>query len=274
VVLVAYLPWIRTAIAQLTKGQVWRAPVGLAQVPAYAANLIRTFVLGPYDVPSFHSIPAVLAFPVLLVGIGVLLVVVARRGRSERDVFAVCVGILPMAIGLALLPKSGHMDLSRYLAYTGLLVLFAAARGVSLYAFSEEKQVCALLLACAAIVPSLQAYVALESTDADARPLVAHLQQQSLPEAPTPGPGKVLVVGHLMSAVRYIARDSLSLKGGYTSDAVVDSLDAKKSDGRPAWIIVDYRWPAFEALTHDARAVEVDVPGGMRGRIRLFRVLP
>ncbi len=274
VVLVAYLPWIRTAIAQLTKGQAWRAPVGLAQMPAYAANLIRTFALGPYDVPSFYSIPAVLAFPVLLAGIGFLLVVVARRGRSERDVFAVCVGILPIAIGLALLPKSGHMDLSRYLAYSGLRVLFAAARGLSSFATSEEKQVYALLVACAAVVPSLRAYVALDSTDADARPLVAYLQQQPLPGTPTPGPGNVLVVGHLMSAVRYIARDSLSLKGGYSSDAVVDSLGAKKPDRRPAWIIVDYRWPAFETLTHDARAAEVDVAGGMRGRIRLFRVVP
>ena len=273
VVAVTYLPWIHTAIAQVTKGQAWRAPVTRAQMPRYAVIVIRNFVLGPCYVPSFHSIPTVFAFLVLAVGIGSVVFVVMRAGRSERDVFALMVGILPIVLGLALLPKSGHMDLSRYLVFSGLLLLFAAARGVSSLGMSEKKQIYTLLLACLAVVPSLRAYIALDSTDADARPLVAYLQH-AIPATHASESRKVLVVGHLMSAVRYIARDSLSLNGGHTSNAVLDSLGANRPEARPGWIIVDYRWPAFDSLTHDARASEVDVPGGMRRLIRLFRVLP
>jgi hypothetical protein len=52
---------------------------------------------------------------VLIVGIVRLAVAAFRGPQQERDLFFLLVAVIPLALGLALLPFAGRMDLARYL---------------------------------------------------------------------------------------------------------------------------------------------------------------
>jgi hypothetical protein len=268
-----YLPWIGTAMAQITRGQVWRQPVAIGQIPDHALELVRMLTFGVYHVPFFRTVPGAVATSVLAVGLGRLILGVGtiRRTRDERDLFLLLVAVTPVMLGLAMLPTTGHMDLSRYLPYAAPLAVLAAARGLSLVSVSPVAAIAALLAGTAAMVPSLRGYYADHVKDSDMRPIVAYLRANAQHE---PGQDSILIApGYMITEARFISRDALSYEEVDTDAGLWSAVAAHAPDARPPWLVVDYRWSGFHDLERDARVKEVEVPGGTPAMNRLFRVV-
>ena len=79
-------PWIADAIGQVTRGQAWRTPVSIGEIPHFAALLIRGLTFGDYPMPELLSLEGLLGIGVLALG-GVCLLVAIVRARDEQDMF-------------------------------------------------------------------------------------------------------------------------------------------------------------------------------------------
>ena len=268
---VLYLPWIGTAIAQITRGRSWRQAVTIGQIPDHALELVRMLTFGLYDVPYFRTLPGAVAISVLGLGLASL-VAVALRHRDERDTFVLLVAATPIVLGLAALPKTGHMDLSRYLQYAMPLGVLAAARGFSRLGLGAVVPIGALTAGIVAMGPSLRAYYADPVKDSDERPVVAYLQANAVHGSGHPSDTVLIAPGYMITEARFISRDAIAYEKVETDADLWSAADRHASDGRPVWLLVDYRWPSFHELGRDVRLREVDVPGGTPAMTRLFRV--
>ena len=111
-----YSPWIGPALAQIERGQPWwRRQVGWEQIPGYAADLLRELTFGIYGVPIVGTVTGAVGVCVLGIGLVGIAAVIVRK-LEERDVFVALIALTPVLLGLALLPVTGHMELSRYLS--------------------------------------------------------------------------------------------------------------------------------------------------------------
>jgi hypothetical protein len=260
---VVYLPWITTAIAQITRGQSWRQPVTIGQIPDYTGELLRMLTFGMYDIPYIRSLQGLFALGVLSIGL-VAVVIAAFRPKGEREAFFASMAIVPIVLGLSLLPRSGHMDLSRYLPYAVPLLIAAAACGVSALPLRTGHAAAFLLIGTLGLFPSLRAYYRDPVKDSDARPIVAYLLEHARrPEGL--GQDTIYIAPEYMTTmVAYISRQSLGYKP-WPGELIPKS-------GQPAWLVMDYRSPEFGKMDGAVGVDLVDVPGNAPARMRLFRL--
>jgi hypothetical protein len=268
---VLYMPLTGPALAQIVRGQPWwRQPVTLGQIPDSAADLLRELTFSTYGVPILRTISGVLAVSVLAVGLVSLAARTLRR-REERDVFVAFLAFTPVVGGLAVLPLTGQMELSRYLAYATPLLVLAAARGLGSLRLQPAHTAGILLIGSAALLPSLWTYYGSPAKDSDTRPIAAYLDTAA---RSTPGvQDRILVApGYMTSVLRDVANRKLEYRGVDADADLLRLLAERPPRLGTTWLIVDYRWPGFEDLASDGRFSEQGVPSGMRDRIRLFRV--
>ncbi len=273
-IVLAYLPWIGTAVAHVSRGQSWRQPVTLGQIPRYARDLLGGLLWGVYKPGFAGKAVGVLAASVIVAGLLRISMTAIRSFEQERDAFFALVALVPMFLGLALLPVTGHMDLSRYLPFAVPLVLLAAARGLSSFRVRPVVIAGALLAGGMATLPALGAYYQAPTKDSDARPIVAHLSGVA-----RHGPGSAqdpifVAPGYMTSVLRYVSRGDLVYREIRSGTDLWNTLGAATSPLHATWLVVDYRWPGFKDLGRDGRLSEEQVPSGWPGKMKLFRVRP
>ena len=129
------------------------------------------------------------------------------------------------------------------------------------------------MVGCLALFPSLWTYFRSPAKDSDTRPIAVYLNKAARQE---PGAQDTVLVApaYMTGVLRDGSLGRLEYRG-VPADADLRRLQAEvPPQPRATWLIVDYRWPGFETLTHDRRFTEQAVPSGMPDRIKLFRVRP
>ncbi len=268
-----YSPWIGPALAQFERGQPWwRREVGWDHIPGYAADLLRELTFGIYGVPIVGTVTGAVGICVLGIGLVGIAAAIVRK-LEERDVFVALIALTPVLLGLALLPVTGHMELSRYLSYATPLLFLAAARGLGSFGLRPRDVIAILVIGSVAMLPSLRTYYLSPAKDSDPRPIEAYLRDAARPEPEAPD--TIFVApGYMTAVLRGESRGNLEYRR-LSGDADLRRVLADApSPHHATWLIVDYRWPGFNEISRDDRVTEAHVPSGMPGRIKLFRVLP
>jgi hypothetical protein len=263
-------PWLGTALAQVRRGQGWRQPVSLGQIPDQVSDLVRMLMFGVYRVPSLRSWSCLVVLTVLASGLLCVLVRAVTTRDGERHAFLALLAFVPFVIGLAVLPITGHLDLSRYLLYTTPLIILSAACGLSSLPAPTAAVICVLFIGGVTPLASLASYYESRVKDYDARPIVTYLG-----DAARHGPGAVqdtIVVapGYLIDVLRYLSRGDLTYHRADSDADIVGAAAIASRRNRPIWLIVDYRWAGFNAVAHDPRFVAREIPLGASDKIRLF----
>jgi len=267
-IVVLYLPWAATAHAQITRGQPWRQAVTIANLPYQARVFIQETILGPhYGVWMLITIGAVLAVAVVVIGWVLFGVSLVRRRAVESDLFLFLVTLAPIAAGLALMPISGQMQLSRYLVYTSPLLILGAAYGLT-SALPRAIATVTLVAGALGALTWLGAYFGDTVKDTDVRPAVAAI-------AASPTRPVVIVEPEYMSLpIAYYLRDREITFPPVPSDRelrqVIDDAVAQ-SPTAPIWVVIEGRWDRFAGFdpASDPRLVEQALPDN---RLRLFAV--
>ena len=279
VIVLCYLPWLPTAVAQMTRGQSWREPVIAMQIPGYAALFLKEMLVGPH----YGLSPALGAASLALTTIAALgwLFLAVRQAmtwRVDDQTFLLVVCAVPSAVTLALLPVSGQMQVSRYLAYLTPLVFIAAARGWSGLSRRAWTAVPAVAVAVAASSVWLAAYFRDTEKDVDLRPAAAVVMRDwSAAHANGAAQGAVVSISGTTIPLRYLTRTiaRLNVVDVWEIKPVPRAVDAAiaAARGGPAWLVVDPRWPEFKTFNpaDDPRLTELDVPNRGRTRARVFR---
>lgn len=268
VIAALYLPWAATAKAQITRGQPWRQAVTIANLPYQARVFIQETLLGPhYGVWTLITIGAVLAVAVVVIGWILFGVSLVRRRAIESDLFLFLVTLVPVAAGLALMPISGQMQLSRYLVYTSPLLILGAAYGLT-QMLPRGIATAALATGAVGALTWLGAYFGDTVKDTDVRPAVAAI-------AASPTPPVVIVEPEYMSLpIAYYLRDRAITFPPVPSDRelhqVIDDAIAQNATA-PIWVVVEGRWDRFAGFNpaSDPRLVEQTLP---ETGLRLFAV--
>jgi uncharacterized membrane protein len=275
-----YLPWIPTAVAHITRGQDWRQPVSFIEVPGYAAVFVKEVLAGPHFGISPALGAASLALTVVASAgwLSLLLRQLAAR-RVDAGTFLLVVCGVPLAATLALLPVSGHMQVSRYLAYLTPLVVLGVAWGWT--GPGRRSRVAWPVMAVAALASAvwLAAYFRDTEKDIDLRPAASALVRDWTTTRSN-GSARAAVASTSGTTIplRYILRDApdiavIDIFETAPLTRAVDLALASAADG-PVWIMVDPRWPGWRTFDAgaDPRLVEIDVPERGRTKARLFRI--
>ena len=275
----AYLPWLPTAVTQISRGQAWRDPVAPSALPGYAAQLVRDWFLGYYGTDAgggpLATVAAAAALLVAAVGIGGLIALLFENGRHEPELFLVWACFLPPIVGLAALPATGYMLLSRYVSFVLPLLLIGIARGWSALRLDRRLVVAALGVGALASLPATAAYYADPVHDSDVRPIVAYLDAHVARDGREQRAAVLVAPGYMTFCTKYESRSRglayrrVEEKVGLWP-AIAAAARAVPPEG--IWVIVDRRWTGFDRLRFDSRLREVDVPGGHPESLRLFRV--
>ncbi|MGE2835571.1 glycosyltransferase family 39 protein [Mycobacterium sp. SMC-4] len=272
-VALAYAPWIPTAIAQVGRGQAARPPVTIGEVPDHARLLIKGLMFGDRSMPDLLSWQGVFAVGLLTAGAVCLLWVIVRL-RDEQDMFFACVAYLPPLPAILLLPLSGALELWWYLPGSSLLMVAAAARGLSRIGVGPSAVVGLLCAGTLALLPSVFAYYSAADRDSDVGPVVAYLLAHARSGVEGASDPVYVKPIYLETKINYYARDALSLMA-VPRDADLASLGLDRSSGRDgAWLIVDMhsQSPKLAEVAEDARLHPVEVPGNNPKRVQLFRL--
>jgi mannosyltransferase len=269
-----YAPWMHTAVTQITRGQYWRMPVTVGQIPAHASELARVLMFGIYLVPWLHSLSCVVVLSVAGAGLAFVVARACGYQRDERAAFVALVALVPPVLGLAMLPLTGELELSRYLAYSAPLLIVAAACGLSRSGLRPAWAATALLIAGVMPLHSLAAYYASPVRDYDAQPIVAYLNRAARHGPPERQDVILVAPGYVTYVLRYLSREQLVYQPVDTDAELQSAALAGALPLRTTWLIVDYGWPGFDELSRDPRFVQVEegVPRGTQARIRLLRV--
>ena len=267
-----YVPWMATAAAQVFRGQAWRQPVTLADLPRHTIEAVFQLEFGLYQFPHFGFWPY--AFVAALAAAALSGVIVAlRRSRAqtrERDWLLVMMVAAPLLVALFAQLRSGYLSLPRYLAYLLPFVVLLLARGLTTV-FRPPLGAAAILALAALQLPALRHYYAQPTRDYDPGPVVEFLQAK-LKESPDPARERIIFApGYMHLMFGYYWRD---LPGdGVSKPAELDGALSTATSGR-VWVVEDYRWVhGHGGVTHPALE-RVLVPGSDERRVNIFRTRP
>ncbi len=265
-----YLPWVSTAAWQIQRGQAWwRDPIDpVTELPSYALTLIHELGVSTLGVQLTGTYTGPLVVLLLAIGLAGL---TGAAVWHARDRLLAAITLVPLALGLALLVRGGHMELSRYLSYAAPLVVLGAARGLAAIELRPPAVAAVMLAGACAVLPSLGRYYAAHTKDSDVRPIVAYLNDAGRGQ-PTSS-GQILVMpGYVDSLARYVSHGGLTTRP-IDTDADLSQAIARTGRSRPpTWLIVDYRWPGFAALAQDGRFREEPIAATTPSRIKLYRL--
>lgn len=224
--------------------------------------------------PDLLSVEALLGIGVLALG-GVCLVVTIARTRDEQDVFFACVAYLPGLLALSLLPVSGGApELWWYLPYCSLLLVAAAARGLSRTSLTPRMVVGVLRVGALSVLPSVITYYSTSEKDSDVRPIVAYLLTHARHGADAASDPVYILPTWIDFKLSYYSRDAISTLAVPRGADVASLGQGPSSDGHDVWLIVDMHSKQFADLIHDARLHPVEVAGNNPKRVRLFQLPP
>jgi hypothetical protein len=275
-----YSPWVPTAIRQITQGQAWRQPVGVTDLPWHFAVFVKELLLGlHYGSPPMLTAAGITVAVVTIAGWLGLLASLARTSRREIDLFLAIVCIIPTLLALGYMPRSGQMQLSRYIGFLAPFVAIGAVRGWIASFRQPAIAMAATILAIAGSLVWLSAYFGDASKDTDVRPVAsAILSDLGAARAQGATVGGVLVEpGYMNVLVEFYTRghDLIlpPVPGDATLASVLDGAIAT-SRGAPIWLVLEARWPEFRTFdpASDPRLVEMNVEANRPQDIRLFRV--
>lgn len=271
-VAIAYAPWIVAAVAQVRRGQAWRRPVTIGEIPDQAALLIKGLTFGDYPMPDLLSWQGLLAMGVLATGGACLLVAVVRK-RDEQDVFFACVAYLPGILALSLLPRSGSLELWWYVPYCSPLLVAATALGLSHTSLPSRAVAGVLCAGALALLPSVVTYHSTSQKDSDMRPIVAHLLAHARHGADAQSDPVYLLPIYIEHKLTYYSRDAISYL--WVPDDDLGSLARDpSSEGKTVWLVVDMHSEKLADLDRDPSLQPVQVPGSNPDRVRLFQLAP
>ena len=264
---IAYAPWAPSAWTQLRHGQPWRADVAVADVPWYVSEMFRQCLLGySGDLRWRGSSAALLVLAIALAGFGAFLISRLTRREPGRFILATC--LVPVTLGLILIFTHGDMHLSRYLAYVVPFLIIAIARGWG-GLLRSSLAAAAVAMGAMAMLPFTARYFADPSRDSDVRPILRYLKAYDT--TAREGADRIVVLPGFMT-FSYRFYDATSTLERIDTEAEWRAFEASAAAGRrPAWIILDYRWPEFASLSEDARFEVIAVPGGQPSKLRLLR---
>lgn len=270
VVAAIYLPWVATAASQIRHGQSWRELVTMATIPASARDMLAG-LLGGFTYLTVASPWMLAALAVLAVGLARLALAAAQGREPERDLFFLIVALVPVLLGLALLPFAGRMDLSRYLPYALPLLIAAGARGWALMPLRPLAAGAAVAVGALAMLPALGKYYGTHLKDSDPRPIVATLLKDA---RVVPGSQDAIFVapGFMETVLQYISRDALVYQRVDDGADVFAAIEPHLAPTHATWLVVDYRSPEFATLSQNPRVVETSVTGGFPDKVKLYRV--
>jgi uncharacterized membrane protein len=278
VVLAIYLPWLTTAITQLTRGQPWRQPVAIDAMPDRVLALLGQLFIGsylPWPIDGVYRLGGATAIALAVAGVATLAVRQQGRRRTETDGFLALAALAPAAGGLTLVLVAGDMYLSRYLAYLTPLAIVAAARGLSLLPGDSRLLTCAVAAGAMASLPALGVYYSSSSRDTDVRLVAAYINAAAGSGGIEPANRVIVAPDYLIYPLSYYSRHAGLLYTGVKPGAdlwgTIEST-AAATPARPLWIVLDYRWSNFRRDSNDARLVQVDLPAGRAPKIRLLRL--
>ena len=265
-----YLPWMATALAQIFRGQAWRQPVTLADLPRYAVEAVYQLEFGLYQFPHFGLWPY--AFVAALAAAGLFGVVMAlRRGvarTAEHDWFLVLMVVAPLLLALFAQLRSGYLSLPRYLAYLLPFVVLLLARGLTT-AFRPAIGAAAVLALALLQLPALRHYYAQPTRDYDPAPVVEFLQAR-MKESAAPARERIIFApGYMHLMFKYYWRDMPS--EGVSSPAELGRL-VSSSAGTRLWVVEDYRWVHGHGGVMRDDLESVAVAASDERRVRVFRL--
>lgn len=277
VIVAAYAPWMPAAAEQITRGQPWRQPVGLPELPRYLAVLTGEFMTGYHLEWSLLLTAALAVVAYVLMRGWVGLVALIRRDRDERDLWLALLCAVPVIVSLLALPLTGHMGLSRYLAYLTPLLVIAAARGLDAWPLSFGHRRATLVTAAAlASAACLVSYYRDPLRDFDVRPAIRALAAEV--EAAGGDPGVAVVDPAFMEmCIRYYAREPIvryqPMPPGESIWKMLDDV-GRGHPGR-LWLVVARDSVRFDAagVPDRFRLEEVTLQPSHPDRIRLLRVI-
>ena len=268
----AYLPWIAVLAGQLHRGQPWRQSLTLIQYPAQVFVLLAEFAAG------FHlRWTVVIAIAFLVIAIVIIrgwlsLVSATTTERREQDVFLVLTCGVPVVLSLAALPVTGHMTLSRYLAFVVPLLLIGVGRGFLTIASRRMTAPGWLTAALLASTICLVAYYREPFRDFDVRPVVRAMETEAQTR---PGGVVLLEPAFIDMCIKYYARQppvryQRVPPGTNLWHAVADAARS----GGPLWLAVTRNSLKFDAggVPDGWRVEEIALEPNRPDRIRLLRV--
>ena len=274
-ILIAYLPWLGAAIEQIDRGQPWRQAVPITQVPRYALVFIADVVAGYHMQWSLLiGIASLVIVAVMFMG-AIRLVVAWIRERREPDLFLLLAIAVPIVVSLAALLVTGHMTLSRYLAYLTPLLVIGVARGWS-ESGAARPRVAAIAMAAIASAALLASYYRDPVRDFDVRPVIRALSSEP---AGANSRDAVLLFdpAFLDICFKYYAREPLMRYERVPPDKSTWQAVREVASGTDGSIFVVV---ARNSVTFDTQAApdqlrleEVALEPSWPDRIRLFRVL-
>jgi uncharacterized membrane protein len=268
-IVIGYGAWAPTAIAQIARGQAWRASVGASDLPRELSLYVRQLLFGNIVQPDIGSVVCLSLVGILAMGL-LGTAIRARRRSDERGWFLAAVAILPSAAALALLPRSGHLELPRYLEYALPLALLAVAYGLPAWRLPQPLVAALLIMGALAPISFLQNYFAASATDYDTRPIVSFLTEVERLEPDARSPVYV-APGYVSDVLRYWTRSSIDYVRVNTPATAEEIVLAAAAAAKPPWVVVDYRSAAIETLDADPRLIRVPVPDSTSSRIAVYR---
>jgi mannosyltransferase len=271
---VVYAPWIAVTVTQVSRMPEWR-PVTLGEIPTFAVLLIEGLTFGFYPMPDLLSWASLLGIGVLALGAGCLLVSIVRT-RDEQDVFFACVAYLPGLLALSLLPLTGGApELWWYLPYSSLLIVPAAARGLTRASLPLRAVVGVICAGTLSVLPSVTTYYSMSEKDSDMRPIVAYLLTHARHGADAQSDPVHLLPMYIEYKLSYYSHDAISYLWVAQDDLGMLARDPSSKD-KTVWLVVDMhsRSPTIAEVSQDPTLQPVDVPGSNPKRVRLFKLAP
>jgi mannosyltransferase len=267
-----FLPWLQAFLGQVDRGQPWRQVVAVGDLPFQLREFALGIVFGFGKRPEPASFAAIVVL-VLLGGAlaGLIAGAVTRRAR-DGDIFLASITLVPIVIGLALLPVVGFLMLTKYLAYTAPLFLLAAARGMATLKIPDALVGLVMLTIACVALPELATYYAKDNRDYDAQP-IAEMVQDIAHHAPDGTQDQFLVVpDYFAILLRYYTRDSVIYQPVKTADDLRDALKMAAGTTNRVWVVADYRWELLNGPMADDRLLEVPVSTTDPRWVKLYRM--
>ncbi len=265
-----YIPWMPTAFAQIVRGQSWRQPVMLADLPRHVVEAIFQLEFGLYQFPHYGVWPYAFVAALALAGLyGVIRAVRAGwQPKREADWLLVMLVFVPLLLALFAQLRSGYLSLPRYLAYLLPFMVLLLARGMAAV-FRPATATAAIAALAVLQLPTLRHYYAQPNRDYDPTPVVAFLHAR-LNESPDRARERIIFApGYMHLVFRYYWRDMPS--EGVSSPAELDRL-ISSSAGTRLWVVEDYRWVHGHGGVARDDLEPVAVAASDERRVRVFRL--
>jgi uncharacterized membrane protein len=271
--ILAYLPWLSVAADQFSRGQPWRQPLTLLEYPVQLFVLLAEFSAGFHLRWTWAIAIAFLVIAVVVIRGWLGLLSVTATERREQDIFLALACGVPVIVSLAALPVTGHMTLSRYLAFVVPLLILGVGRGLIAVGSRRANAVALLGGATIASAICLASYYRDPFRDFDVRPVVRAVETEA---SARPDGVVLLEPAFIDMCIKYYSRQPpvryQRIPPG--TDIWHALTDAARHGRGPLWLVVTRNSLTFDAegVPDGWRLEEIALEPSRPDRIRMMRV--